>query len=26
MVALVERILDLHRKLHAATIPADKDF
>jgi len=26
MVALVERMLDLHRKLHAATIPADKDF
>ena len=24
MVALVERMLDLHKKLHAATIPADK--
>jgi hypothetical protein len=24
MVALVERMLGLHKKLHAATIPADK--
>ena len=24
MVVLVERMLDLHKKLHAATIPADK--
>lgn len=24
MVALVERMLDLQKKLHAATIPADK--
>jgi hypothetical protein len=26
MVALVDRMLELHRKLAAATIPADKDL
>ena len=26
MIALVERMLDLHNRLHAATIPADKEL